>query len=366
MSLRPDAPFSEEMNEIGASGVNRSITQKDLAELLNISQMTVSRCLRGAPNVNARLQEKVLVAAREHGYSLEAHYVASAMQRRRAGLRQTANVICAIIADDMRETNGYHRRLLGGVCDAAAEAGSEVIVAPRMEHQFPRVVRRGQVDGVVHLPSDHLLDSGIPPCPAPWVGILFDIPGHDAALVDTDDSMRQIARHLAPFGHRHFAFIGPDTKLGRQRFAGLRLAAKECGGVLADEFAAFCPHETAFHKAEALAAGLVDRAAAMPARNRFTALVTFNDIMAMGAIKGLVGKGLSVPGDISVVGFDGTERHLPPLTTAAVPLEQLGAEAARLIAWRLEHPKAPRQKRIVKTVLVEGGTTGPVCRRGGM
>ena len=337
-----------------------SITQKDLAELLSISQMTVSRCLRGASNVSARLQEKVLAAAREHGYSLDAHYVASAMQRRRGGVRHVTNVICAIIADDSRESNGYHRRLLGGVCDAAAEGGSEVIVVPRMERQFPRVVRRGQVDGVVHLPSDNLLDSGIPPCPVPWVSILFDIPGHDAVLVDIEDSMWQIAGHLARFGHRRFAFIGPETKLGRQRLASLRRAAKECGGVLADKFAAFCPHEKAFQQADSLVAGLVNCAAAMPALDRFTALVAFNDIMAIGAIKGLAGKGLSVPGDISVVGLDGTERHVPPLTTAAVPLEELGAEAARLIAWRLDYPKAPRRKHVVKTVLVEGGTTGPV------
>lgn len=335
-----------------------SFTQKDLAELLGISQMTVSRCLRGAPNVSARLQEKVLATAREQGYSLDAHYVASALQRRRAGLRHTTNVICAIIADNPRESNGYHRRLLSGVCDAAAEIGSEVIVAPRMERQFPRVVRRGQVDGVVHLPSDNLLDSGIPPCPVPWVSILFDVPGHDVVPVDIDDSMRQIARHLARFGHRRFAFIGPDTKLGRQRLASLCLAARKCGAALADEFAAFCPHETAFHQAGTLATGLMDRAAAIPAQDRFTALIAFNDIMAIGAIKGLAGLGLNVPKDISVVGFDGTERHDPPLTTAAIPLEEMGTEAARLIAWRLEHPKAPRRKRAVKTVMVEGGTTG--------
>jgi len=334
------------------------ITQKDLAALLNISQMTVSRCLRGAPNVSARLQEKVHAAAREHGYSLDAQYVATALQRRRAGLRHTTNVICAIIADDMREASGYHRRLLAGVCDAAAEAGSEVIVAPRMERQFPRVVRRGQVDGVIHLPSDNLLDSGIPACQVPWVSIIFDIPGRDAVLVDIEDSMRQIAGHLARCGHRQLAFMGPDTRLGLQRLASLRRASRACGGLLADEFVALCPHETAFHQAESLAVELIDRAATRPERDRFTAVVAFNDIMAIGAIKGLAGRGLSVPDDISVAGLDGTEPHVPPLTTAAVPLEKIGAEAARLIAWRLEHPKAPRRKRVVKTVLVEGGTTG--------
>jgi len=267
------------------------------------------------------------------------------------------NVICAIIRKIPGEYTGFHQRLLDGVCDGAAQFGSEVIVAPRMEEEYPRVVRRKQVDGVVHLLSDSVLQDGIPDCPVPWVSILFEVSGADVVTVNNRAAMRDLGRHLARLGHRRFAFIGPDTALGRQRLAGLRQAAAEFGGTLPDDCAVFCSHTVAFEQGGVMAAGLAERAAALPSHDRFTALAAYNDIMAAAAIRGLTEKGLRVPQDVSVVGFDGTMPHNPPLTTVAMPLEELGVEAARLIAWRLEHPDAPRRKRVLRTTLVEGLTT---------
>ena len=191
-----------------------AITQKELAQILGIAQMTVSRCLRGAPNVSFRTHEAVLAAARQYGYSLDNQFAASALQHRRSGRPHATNVICAIIREIPGEFTGFHQRLLDGVCDGAAQFGSEVIVAPRMEEDYPRVVRRKQVDGVVHLLSDGVLEKGIPDCPVPWVSILFDVSGADVVTVDNRAAMRDLGCHLARLGHRRFAFIGPDTRWG--------------------------------------------------------------------------------------------------------------------------------------------------------
>lgn len=325
--------------------------------MLGISQMTVSRCLSGSQNVSPVMRQAVLAAAEKHGYSLDAHFAARVLRRRRGGREPDRNVICAIIREIPGEHAGFHKRLVDGVCDGAAQFGSEVIVAPRMEEEYPRVVRRKQVDGVVHLLSDSVLQNEIPDCPVPWVSILFDVSGADVVTVNNRAAMRDLGRHLARQGHRRFAFIGPDTALGRQRLAGLRQAAAEFGGTLPDDCVVFCSHTVAFEQGGVLAAGLAERAAALPSRDRFTALAAYNDIMAAAAIRGLTAKGLRVPQDVSVVGFDGTVPHNPPLTTVALPLEELGVEAARLIAWRLEHPDAPRRKRVLRTTLVEGQTT---------
>jgi LacI family transcriptional regulator len=177
--------------------------------------------------------------------------------------------------------------------------------------------------------------------------------------VDNRAAACGLGRYLAGLGHRRFAFIGPDTPLARQRIAGFRRAASECGGELPDRFTAFCSHTVVFQQAAAMASALAERAAALPPGARFTALAAYNDIVAVGAIRGLAKMGLRVPEDISVVGFDGTEPHTPPLTTVALPLETLGVEAARLIAWRLAHPDAPRRKSVVQTMLIEGETA---CR----
>ena len=98
-------------------------------------------------------------------------------------------------------------------------------------------------------------------------------------------------------------------------------------------------------------------------RRRFTAIACYNDWFAVHAIKYLNARGLRVPEDISVTGFDGVTPLWydgPKLTTCAVPLEEIGAEAARFLDWRIEHPNAIRRTLMVETELAEGGSVGRV------
>lgn len=338
------------------------ITQKELAELLNLSQMTVSRCLRKSSAVGAATRARVLDAARTHGYTLDAHFEASAMQRRRMGQPHVTNVICAIIWDPTHDPYGFNHRILDGVCDDALKSGNEVIIAPRMGTEFPRVVRRKQVDGIVRMLGEAALRCADVPCPVPWVSILYDVPGPDVVSIDHCAATRDLGRHLGRLGHRRFAFLGPDTALARQRLEGLRQAAKEFGGDVPEAFTALIRHFKAFEQTGNMVAALADRAAAAP-ESRFTALVAYNDLMALEAIRTLHAKGIRVPQDVSVAGFDGiaaVQPDQPRLTTVAVPLEELGAEASRLVTWRLLHPDLPRRRRILKTTLIEGESVGRV------
>ena len=103
------------------------------------------------------------------------------------------------------------------------------------------------------------------------------------------------------------------------------------------------------------------------ARNEvgFTALMAYNDYMAAGVILRLRERGVRVPEDVSVVGFDNVRPAWydgPDITTAAMPLEDLGAEAARLVYWRLAHPAAPRRRLALTAPFVPGETTRQVGR----
>ena len=94
---------------------------------------------------------------------------------------------------------------------------------------------------------------------------------------------------------------------------------------------------------------------------RPTAFVAVNDETAVGAQLEFQALGLRVPQDLSITGFDNVTPAWydgPKLTTCAVPLEEIGAEAARFLYWRIEHPNATRRTLMLETELVEGETTG--------
>ena len=98
---------------------------------------------------------------------------------------------------------------------------------------------------------------------------------------------------------------------------------------------------------------------------RPTALLGVNDLMAIGAIEAAAARGLSVPGDLSIAGFDDIDLagHLvPPLTTVRADGEAMGREAVRLLLNRLSTPDLPRQHVTWKTRLIVRGSTGP-CRQ---
>jgi len=143
--------------------------------------------------------------------------------------------------------------------------------------------------------------------------------------------------------------------------AGLRTGLETQGGE--------CPPALAFRRVSPFgdAAGSADRLLAETgwrldsAAKPFTALVCYNDLLASHAVMRLQELGVSVPEDISVAGFDGVNHAWydgPKLTTCALPLEDIGAEAARMVYWRIEHPDAPRRKLSLETELVEGESVG--------
>jgi DNA-binding LacI/PurR family transcriptional regulator len=95
----------------------------------------------------------------------------------------------------------------------------------------------------------------------------------------------------------------------------------------------------------------------------FTALACYNDYMAAAAVMHLRQNGVRLPEDVSVVGFDNVRPDWyegPALTTMAVPLEEIGAEAARLLYWRLAHPEAPPRRLVLASSLVAGESTRAV------
>jgi len=246
--------------------------------------------------------------------------------------------------------------------DEAESIESEIVMVTRCRKELPLIVSRQQVDGAIRLLGDLEVASGVHRLLVPWVSILYDVPDVDLVTVDNFGGAREVGRHLCKLGHRRIAFIGPDTDLCRERLAGLRAAADEAGAEVPDEWVRIEPYSVDVGPTRDILDELIDGRTSLP----FTALVGYNDFMADTALHYAREKcGFRVPGDLSIAGFDGV---LPSrlheqavITTAAVPLEDLGASAVRLLQWRLKSPDAPRRTVTLETKLVDGETSGEVA-----
>jgi DNA-binding LacI/PurR family transcriptional regulator len=186
---------------------------------------------------------------------------------------------------------------------------------------------------------------------------VFHGPSHaDVVAVDNFGGGLQLGEHLAAMGHRRVAFVGPETRMARERLAGLRTGLEPAGAGCSPDVAHLkCRHGG--HETDLLDNLLAGETRPAVFRQRFTAIACYNDWFAVHAIGRLRQLGLRVPEDMSVTGFDDVIPSWydgPKPTTCAVRIEELGAEAARLIYWRIEHPTAPRRTLTLEAELVEG------------
>jgi LacI family transcriptional regulator len=348
-----------------------SAFQKQLARQLNLSQSTVSRALRNMAGVNERTRRAVHAEAEKLGYHIDStNFEARTMRMRAVGNLPSTGIICATVYDD-DDAASFGGRILRGMNEAARKADLEVVMVTSSVSgtEFPRVVMRKQVDGVVRLLGDLEVDRGVTPCPVPWVSLLYDVPGIDLVTVDNFVGARAVGRRLFALGHRRVAFIGPETDLARERLAGLRAAAREAGGDIPDALVRLekfvASDKPTRDLLDAFIGSRLDR---LP----FTALVAYNDYMAEIALQYFDAKGIRIPGAVSVAGFDGV---LPAsfhekrrIASAAIPLEQVGAAALELLLWRIVNPGAARRRVVLDTAFVEGDTvsrptTEPACSR---
>jgi LacI family transcriptional regulator len=303
----------------------KHVTHKDVAERAGVSVATVSYVVNHGPRpVSDAARRRVEAAIAELGY------VPNELARS-LRLQQTA-LVGLIIPNLANPVYGEIARELERVC---SQAGTLVVLcnserAAAREQHFVRTLRAKQVDGVVITPHSDplpliqpLLDAHIP-----LVVLEHALPGLHCILIDEIGGGRLATQHLLDLGHRRIGLLRrhPTSAMSWQRQDGYRLAL-EAAGIAYDP--ALVVHCGSSH-----AEGYAAMQTLLGRDPRPTAVFAHNDILAMGALRAIADWGLSVPHDMSLVGYDDIANAAymtPPLTTVRIPKVEMGALAGETI-----------------------------------
>ena len=332
---------------------SRTRTIADVAELAGVSLSTVSRVMNGSTTVDPTLAERVREAA------LSLNYSASPLARSLVlGKTQTVAVVVPDLA------NPVFQGMLRGLSSAAAREGYHVLVADSFENldeeRVLAVGARRRCDGIVLCAprmSEPELTALLPEV-APVVLINRDPTPAQASTVSADHraGMQQLLDHLYGLGHRRIVYLTGRAAAQSNR---VRLAA-------IGEFVQAHPDVTV-HELQG-GVGFEDGHAAAEAvmASGGTAVLAFNDLVAMGLLSALSEHGVRVPEDISITGFDDipfARYTTPPLTTASVPIEELGRQAWDRL-WALLNGQTPAYNLSFEPQVIPRGSTGPAPSAG--
>ena len=334
---------------------SRAARITDVAAAAGVSVATISRALRSPDVVAPETLERVLTAIRDMGYTPNA-------QAR--NLRTSrAKMIIAIVPDI---ANPFFSEVIRGIERVAQQQGYSVLLGDtennsKREEIYAQMVASRQVDGaIILLPH---ISSSIRRAGAPIVNACEYVSDKTITSVYSDNvgGARSATEYLLALGHVSIGFIGgpPGSPLSVDRERGYVEAMRSNGLspdrklMAAGDFSA----ESGVRATEALLARGVP----------LTALMCANDEMALGALRAVRDRGLSVPADISIIGFDDIRlaRFIdPPLTTVAQPMQEIGREAMTLLIELLADPTVAARKRILPTQLIIRGSTAKAGKIG--
>jgi LacI family transcriptional regulator len=330
-------------------------TIRDIARHAGVSVATVSRVLNGRPDVSATTREVVLRHIREHNFTTNRN--ARALSVGRTGL------VGFTVPNAHAE---YFTLILSGATEALYEQDMRVVLCPTL-HEHEREVTlldrlmHGTTDGaILLLPTEtsdelkalqghgfpfvvadprHLLDEGIP-----------------AVSAANSAGARAATDHLLALGHRRIALVTGERgwAASEERLIGYQTALAAAGVLPTPELVV--DGDFLMESGHAAANELLDLA------DPPTAIFASNDNMAVGVLRAARARGLQVPTDLSIVGFDDSAQATivtPSLTTVRQPLEELGRTAVSLLTRLLDRQRVEALRVELGTKLVVRDSTAP-------
>ena len=305
------------------------ISLRTLGEYLNLSPATISLVLNNAPGVRSIPQEtrdRVTEAAAKFDYR-PSFYARS--------LRKRQSFSIGVLVPELSDS--YATQVLAGVEEFLIEEGYFYLTASHRRKQdlieeYPRLLMERSVEGFIVI--DTILEKSLS-LPVVVVAGHRKIEGVTNVVLDQRRAAELALRHLYQLGHRKIAFMrgGSHSSDADDRWNCLTAVARDLKIPILPELSVQLQLRVSTPEL-----GFVPTNELLARGGEFTALVCYNDIAAIGAIRALMNQGRKVPEDVSVVGFDdiqGAAFHNPSLTTIRQPLHEMGAVAARILLQRI-------------------------------
>jgi LacI family transcriptional regulator len=345
------------VNETRRPG-GKPATINDIARLAEVSKKTVSRVINQSPFVKEDTRKRVEAVIAEHGYSPDPQARGLAFRR---------SFLVGMIYDN--PSPNYVVNMQQGVLDGVRGPGLELVVHPcdrgsaRFLDEVRAFVVRQKLFGVVMPPSvseDDQVIAILKAADCPYVRIASVALDDPACMVVTHDrrGAARAARHLAELGHERIAFIsGPDSfRSSHERGSGFSEGLAEHGLSLDPAYVR--------RGAYTFESGVEAARDLLSLPERPTAIFAGNDEMAIGVMKAARDAGLTVPGDLSIVGFDDlpmASRVWPNLTTVRLPIRDMGRMAAEKLTAGLRGLDAATmiQPEVDPSLIVRESTARP-------
>jgi LacI family transcriptional regulator, galactose operon repressor len=342
---------------------NRRITAKDVAAHVGVSRTTVSYVLNNVKeaNISEETRQRVFAAAEELGYVPDA-----AAQALASGRTQTIGLMLPA-SQPHPQASSTHYRIIEGLLEIAQQFGVRLLVDSVREtqntHSYVNLARNKRIDGLIlsDLRVDDQALSQLVNDTFPVV-LLGRLPGVKVSSVEFDNrsGARSAVDHLVAQGHTRIGLIthAPATFTGaRERISGYRDSLAEHGITFDERLVRYGDYsmESGF----AAAMSLLD--SGIPP----TALFVTYDGVAMGVLAALHKRGVSVPDDIAVVGFDDNPLArftIPALTTVRLSFEEMGRLAGKMLLDLILNNAKPGRQVLLETELIVRDSSVPSKR----
>lgn len=315
------------------------MTQRQIAEELGVSRQLVSFALQGKGRMSDEKRQKILRFARENNYHEFSNNEARQMISRRYGKRAQTGIIAAVFNARFEgqpiTSLPFFAPFFEGLENESIERNLDLVLCPLRAEGLPLLVREQRVDGVICLfiPECDAARLGAPAMPT--VSLPYQTQGAPCISIEDAQGTRLTTQHLIGLGHQRIAYLGmspTENEIGAHRLQGYQSALADAG--LPQEarwINSTLEDPTKGAGREAANALLKTRQAGQP---NFSAIVCYNDEIAMGTVEALQAAGVNVPDEISVTGFDDISiqsNFALALTSVAIPRQAMARRAVELL-----------------------------------
>jgi DNA-binding LacI/PurR family transcriptional regulator len=363
------------------------VTLKDIAQEAGVSMQLVSAVVNGKAEqlrISLTTRERVEETVKKMGYDPSNSRGARQMVARKHGVRIPNDVIAICSINDVvyselpgeiasARINPYDNEIMAGIDVAAYKYGLNVLSCRHQGKELPRLIRNGEVDGVIPMGCSQAILEKLVELKVPMVQLVIPYdPGHFIGIANRQ-GIAELVRHLVELGHKKIAYIGylvdkdvegpKEYIVSSERFGSYLKTLQEAG--LTAQYV-----DTSLDKDTLeISAAAVD-ALWQQSGGEITAIVCHNDTLAMGVIRRLQQLGVNVPGDVSVTGFDDISRQFafePQITSVYYDRFKLGQRGVDLL-WQSRDPWLAGEKvvpvhEVLPVTLAVRQSTGPVRKK---